>query len=245
MTVKLAKACTSCGAEVTVDAPEEGIGAAMAARLGVICDECDKKLAAEEAERERQVKVAHYESALAKSGIPSIFARLKWDDMDFDEPGRGRITQAARAWSQGEGKQGLFIFGPVGTGKTRLAAIAARHRLWREPLLWMSVPVMIAKSTAEFGSKEKRQVGEALTGTRALVLDDIDKVRPNDWVLAQLFAAIDGRLAAGAPLLITGNLGPEEMADRFRGEFGEAIVSRIVEHCALLHLKGRDRRRDQ
>lgn len=186
---------------------------------------------------------------LRNSGLPAGFHDLSFDALDRSD-GRERAIAAAEEWSErviaplAVGREternGLLLFGPVGSGKTRIAATAARARLVRERLTWVSVPALIQQALAAFDSDERRGAVEALTGSGALVLDDLDKAKPSEWVLSQLFVAIDSRVTAEVPLLVTTNLGPAEIRDRL----GEPIASRLAGYCTVRKLDGRDRRFD-
>lgn len=238
------KSCTDCGAAVQVELPEGDIARRLASLLGVLCEPCAVR-DQERAEREEQDEIAaRIHRRVEAAQIPSRFVGVTLDDFDLGEPGRADAITAARAWAAGSSKPGLVLSGPIGTGKTRVAAAAAQAALhWsRRALRWVSVPVLIAKASS-FGDAEKREATELLTsGRTALVLDDLDKVKASDWVASQLFAAIDSRVAANAPLFVTTNLRLDEVGRKFGGEFGGAIVSRLLEHCVVRELGGRDRR---
>jgi DNA replication protein DnaC len=71
-----------------------------------------------------------------------------------------------------------------------------------------------------------------------LVLDDFDKVKPSEFGTQQIFTAIDSRVQAGVPLIVTANLRLGEVVERY----GEPIGSRLAGHCTQLVLDGPDRR---
>jgi DNA replication protein DnaC len=91
---------------------------------------------------------------------------------------------------------------------------------------------------AGFGTDEKAQANRILTGASPLVLDDLDKVGTNATVRSLLYLAIDNRIEAGSPLLVTTNLKPDQLAETF----GEAISSRLRGDCEVHVLAGADRR---
>lgn len=169
------------------------------------------------------------------STIPKALQAIPFASLD--QAGNEAAFAAAEHWAQGE-LGGLVLTGPVGVGKTTLAAAAAWAR--RFPAQWASIPAVIAKS---FGDDEaRRQAAVALTDGRSIVLDDIDKVKAGDWVAAQLFTAIDSRISEGAPLLVTMNLNVGELAQAIGGRFGEAIASRLAGYCEIHEMVGQDRR---
>ena len=176
----------------------------------------------------------------AASGIPKLLRGLTWDTVNGKPP---ELVAAARNWATGD-VQGLVMCSPVGVGKTYLAAVAAWARLERGlPVRWFYVPALFAQLKLGFGDPRHDAAVDALIGCSALVLDDIDKVRPSDYAAEQLCCAIDTRVTAGKPLLITTNLELPELAARFPN--GEAIVSRLVGYCEAFTLTGRDRRLDE
>lgn len=240
----LEKSCTSCGNPVRLERPPKS-QMVWADAIGVICPDCTREEEREAELREIEEAGRRFTARVKASGLPARWQGTTWEDMATDEPGRAGAIRAARTWSTGQGKPGLLLVGNVGTGKTRLAGTALWHRLGWQNAMWVSVPVLIAKSLGGFDTDAKRQAVRVLTeGSRTLVLDDIDKVKAGEWVSSQLFAAIDSRVSAGAGLLVTANLMPDELAEKLGGDFGTAIVSRLLEHCEPKKLVGRDRRRE-
>lgn len=174
-----------------------------------------------------------------KSGIP---AELR--DWTFERVGasiRPEVLNAAKAWADGKSR-GLLLSGPAGVGKTTISAAAANGLLDSAPVRWLSVPVMFARLGLAFGDDERTEILRVLVSTTPIVLDDIDKVRASEYAAEQLFLAIDTRVQAGAPLLVTTNLLLSELADRYPEPYGETIVSRLIGKCDCFAIKGDDRR---
>jgi IstB-like ATP binding protein len=172
-----------------------------------------------------------------RSGIPKMLCGLGWEDVADNGLD---VLGAAQAWGIGD-LLGLLLTGAVGRGKTWLAAAAANARLELGPVCWFSTPALLAQLGLSFGD-DRREALEALAGSTALVLDDIDKARPSEYAAERLFLAIDSRLTSGAPLLVTTNLGLDALAARFPDPVGDAIVSRLAGYCEAFVLQGHDRR---
>jgi len=238
--------CRWCQAEVVLDAPgviEEGgeeivldEPSPLALRIARSLISCD--LCASEQERNEEAAEAHrtFRTRLGRSGLPGDLQGLEWGAMDRSGRRRDPIA-AARAWAISDHGR-FFLFGPVGTGKTRLAATAAWTRLQeRGDALWLSVPVLFQWAFYPASSPERQQAQRALASTVPLILDDLGKEKPGDWARQILFGAIDIRLQAGVPMLITSNYDPDQIAERL----GPAIASRLQEFHQF-ELPGEDRR---
>ncbi len=139
----------------------------------------------------------------------------------------------------------LLITGPVGVGKTWIAAAAAWARLELAPLHWFSTPLLFARLGTGLGTPQRDEALEVLSGTTALVMDDLDKVRPTEYAAEQVFLAIDNHINEGAALLVTTNLTLSALAEKFPEPFGEAIASRLAGHCETFALEGVDRRLEE
>lgn len=235
--------CVQCGsrAERDLDGARSPIRERLAS-LPLLCGGCTARAERDrleaEAERERLEREARREARRRKSGIPSALLGLVWDDLD--SAGREDALDAALRWSRAE-LGVLVLHGPVGVGKTRIAAVAANALVARRTLRWISSPVLFARLGHSFGSVEREDVIDILIGGHALVLDDLDKSRPSEYAAEQLFAAIDTRLTEGVPLLVTTNLGTRELQTKWPEPYGDAITSRLASGEAY-SVGGHDRR---
>jgi DNA replication protein DnaC len=184
------------------------------------------------------------------SSIPRALAsEVSWKSM-LEEGATGEETKkriraidAARRWSEQKApKHGLLLWGPPGSGKTRLAATAAVARLAHSPITWISVRVLMAQLDAAWNDDDRQSALKAMLGKGAVVLDDIDKLE-NSRHRGNLYAAIDVRDQAGQrALIMTSNSRPSEL----EAKLGDVVMSRIAGIChsnaGLLEFPGPDRR---
>jgi DNA replication protein DnaC len=240
--------CGSCRRAVALLSEEKpGLDARLVAagrisqiRSGVTCDTCLLEL---EAAAERSQSDQKHRERISASNLDKAMQGFEFSQMVVGD-GRELTIAAARKWATEEYPEprGLYIFGDKGTGKTRLAATAAWQRLRQWHVTWVSWPILLAKLGAAFNDSARSEAISVLTGKGALILDDIAQERGekvSDWARRQLFAAVDRRMQAGAPLLITANLDPEEIGE----VLGDKLVSRLAGgYNRVLKFHGRDMR---
>lgn len=205
------------------------------------CDDCaeedfDAARAAEQATRRRTRR-------LERAGLPAAYSGLGWEDLE--RGGREEALVELRAWAEGTlTSRGILLWGPVGRGKTRMAAVAAQEMIHRRRVRWINVATLMADLRAGYGTRAQERAARLLEGPGeldALILDDLDKVRPRDQDAQPLYVLVNAIVEGEHPLLVTLNDTLEGLADRL-GEFGEPIASRLAGYCHGFEVSGRDRR---
>lgn len=144
--------------------------------------------------------------------------------------------------------QSLYIWGAFGTGKTHLASAIARVLIWQNKrvriLTGIDLTMMLQ---ATYGSNESEaDVLGKLSRYQVLIIDDLGKEPPSDWVLSRLFSIVNARYEAMLPLIITTNYEKSKLIERLSkhgdSDTAEAIVSRLCEMSETIRLDGADRR---
>ena len=136
---------------------------------------------------------------------------------------------------------GLLLWGDVGTGKSFMAACIANA------LLEQGVPVLMtnfSKILNQMGamySEERYRYIASFTNYSLLIIDDLGIERGTDYALEQVYAVIDERYKTGLPVIITTNIGIEELRNPVDVQH-ERIYSRVLEMCTPVRVRGNDRR---
>jgi DNA replication protein DnaC len=142
-----------------------------------------------------------------------------------------------------EAGRGLWLYGPTGTGKTTLAMLVSKLALeGNHSVAIYSLPKLLARIRRTYegepGGDSYLTFFERLTSVDLLHIDDFGAEKRSDWVLEQLYSLVNERYEARRSILLTTNLGMEELEE----QIGTRTVSRLSETCEPIPLFGDDRR---
>lgn len=129
---------------------------------------------------------------------------------------------------------GLFVFGPVGTGKSTAAALCATvaARLDRT-VRWSYVPDLVDALSANARERDaeiRRQAGVDL-----LVWDDLGVRDFADWEISYLDQIVESRYRSRRPMLVTTNWTPADLvADERLARMVDRWRERVASQRAVL-----------
>jgi predicted ATPase len=205
---------------------------------GERCDDC-RALAERRLKEEQRHKLLSDRQDGA--GIPKQYHGRRLRDLAGWSP---ELLFACNQWVQEGG--GLYLWSEnTGTGKTSAAADAAWEMLDRRAVSFVPAARLVYWGATDFGSDERKAASKLAGSPSALVLDDFGE-EPTSFDAALLIkTAIQSRLDAEAPLIITSNMAPGaacERDERARTTLGRRLASRIQGYCAVIEVQGHDHR---
>lgn len=162
--------------------------------------------------------------------------------------------------------RGLYFFGKKpGTGKTTLLTALAfdllhwggehRHPQWQgEPLLHLfprptvqfwPLLTLIKHMKLSFNDRENRYDALELEQCDVLILDDLGKLPPTGWNMAEIFELVANRDAQMKPTWFSSNYSVQEIGARYALALGEqyhndvdALTDRIAGNCEQVEFTG-------
>lgn len=142
-----------------------------------------------------------------------------------------------------EAGQGLFLYGPVKTGKTVYAAqlvLDIQRRWWLDvvdkSILFSSSPRMFRELKASFDiptrKETEHQIMQRYENVDLLVIDDLGmNGKVSEWLIEVLYVLIDHRWESLKPTIITSNLDLNQLAELLGDQ---RITSRIERMCRIV-----------
>lgn len=144
------------------------------------------------------------------------------------------------------GRNGLFIAGPKGTGKTHLAAAIANQLMSQGvPVVCMTMIDLLERIKRTFKREDidESSVLDIYKTAPLLIIDDIGKEPATEWAISTIYNIINGRYEAYLPIIVTTNYDDASLIKRLTPENGdsiaaEAIVDRLREMCQGIVMSG-------
>ena len=195
------------------------------------------------------------------AGIPAKYSHVLQVDAGLVPTHINRHLQMALKYAKEEfvkkypTKKGFLLMGPSGLGKTHLAVGTISELTLYHGVRCMFKDFFYLLSELKQAYSEGTPENEVilpLIETEVLVIDELGKGRSNEWELNILDQLISKRYNASRMTLITTNYVTREIAkatgnsdEILEVRVGERIASRLFEMCELIHLEGRDYRKEK
>ncbi|MDI9476113.1 MAG: ATP-binding protein [Natronincolaceae bacterium] len=134
----------------------------------------------------------------------------------------------------------LLFCGETGTGKTFLANCIAKSLLDKEKIVIYQTAFKLLEILEEirFRDSDNKEKYNLLFETDLLIIDDLGTEMTNTFTNSELFNIINSRLLSNKKTIISTNLSPMEIMDRY----DDRIFSRLFSKFTVLHFFGKDLR---
>lgn len=212
----------------------------------------------EEAERNRQLQ-ERVRKIVGESGIGARFRQRTFETFQLTEENKKAATLCQKyadnfreklpRYNPNPGRNGLFITGPKGTGKTHLvAAIANKLMNQGIPVVCMTMIDLLERIKSTYTNTRQRFGGgydaadvlDAYTAVSLLIIDDLGKEQATEWAIAKIYAIINARYEALMPTIITTNYSEAELIKRLTPKetgdptTADAAIDRLREMCGVI-----------
>lgn len=216
---------------------------------------CPKLLASEKRiSNQNRIKSHH---------IPAHIAAATFEDLDHDSHRRLAIAECINfcaGYQKGTTHKGLYLYGPMGVGKSRVVgAIANELAGMGHDVIMVYVPEFLEEIKESFSTNDVHSKLTALMEVEVLILDDIGAGQSTSWTRDGVLGSVLNMRMETKATIYTSNLTISELSnyflnardskgaqmDRKQHETNAArIMERIEPFVKVLHVGGRNRRRE-
>jgi len=207
--------------------------------------EANEKAAKEMAMKKRQEKAMEL---LKKSGLGKRFAKRTFKNFKKDNIAPELLYAYNKAFEFAtkfpDVEKGLLFTGPVGTGKTHLAAAIANQlidQLYSVAFGNVTDIITLIKSTYSKDSQltEAELIRAFTDDTDIFIIDDLGKEHSSPNTSTVLYQIINRLYENEKPIVVTTNFSSAALCKKLN-ERGEAIMSRLAEMCEIIKVTGPD-----
>ena len=149
----------------------------------------------------------------------------------------------------GETNMGLFITGTYGVGKTYLASCIANETIKNNITVIFSTLIQLLdfiKDTYKDYNTSDKEYLDLYSNIDLLIIDDLGKEKPTEWVLEKLFLIVNNRYNNYLPIVITTNYNRNQLRERLcinkNYSIVDSIISRLYEMCCGIEIKDENHR---
>ena len=217
-----------------------------------------QRLDQEKAEQQKKELKRLIEKNIRSSGMPEKFRRRTFSTFQVSNE-NSKAFRTCKAYADRfdelteREQNGLAIIGPIGTGKTHLAAAIANELLQSgKKVICMPSVDMLAKIRATYREDgNDDEIMNDLKTADLLIIDDLGKEKATEWTSQTLYTIINARYENELPIVITTNYTLKNLVDRMTPAGSQdsisaaAAVDRLYETCIEVPMIGKSWRTSQ
>lgn len=211
----------------------------------------EQKRLEEEALRKKQLEI---DRLFNMSKLGERFKKRNFDTFVVNDENKRAYEIANRFVNNFEGARtegyGIMFSGTCGAGKTHIACSIAIELIKKGiPVIYGTAITLLdkIKETYSENDKSEAELLELYSNVDLLIVDDLGKEKPTEWVVEKLYYIINQRYENLKPTIITSNFDLSKLTERLtvknNNSTAEAIVSRLCEMCAVVNMNFKDYRR--
>lgn len=206
------------------------------------CAECRKNYRYEYQLARRTYVHGNAEQFLEEMGVPPSYQHCTFENFDAVTPEQKTLLRKISELSTDEAV-GLYLSGPVGTGKTHLA-VATLLRLRAEGYIGRFISaqeLVVACRNAFRRDTSAGDILEEYRGVAVLLLDDLGTEKPTEFSRETLGTLIDRAYRDCQQLIVTSNLDLKQISRLLDARSAD----RLIELCQAVRVAGSSYRQKQ
>ncbi len=208
-------------------------------------------------ELERQQKLAEEEklkinklfgnSGMSKRAMSCLFK--DYEQTSGNEKAYKTFTNYAKGFETAltNKRNGLFITGACGVGKSHLAFATANYLIRNGySVIAMTMIDLLLKLKSSFngGEHTEEEILKIYEDCDLLIIDDLGKEKPTEWALQMIYSIVDRRYNSYKPIIITTNFNADELIKKLGdSSIANAIMDRLFEICEYVSIEGESYRK--
>lgn len=203
-------------------------------------------------------------SVMSGARIPDRFSDARLGNWARPTQQHEQVWQLLRRWGQqrkkGKARQGLYLWGPPGVGKTHLAVGAMVRLLEMNPSLdasFLEWQIWLQELKLSWGDSDRSKVGEVTRRAWAdvVVFDELGAGIPTETQIEQIQLILARTYSDKRTLIVTSNFAPpglgevvrlpngkvlpdSQRLDKACKQLGQKMLSRLVELCEPIPFLG-------